>query len=123
MIPEIMRGKGAINTNSVKPPEEKGSKTDSHGRHRGPLYIVGMGGSAGALEAFEEFFENLPEHTGLAFVIVTHLDPNHKGIMPELLQRITPLKVLQARDGMPVHADTVSVIPPTGIWASSKAPF
>ncbi len=112
MIPEMMQGKGAINTNSVKPPEEKGSKTDSRERHRGPLYIVGMGGSAGALEAFEQFFENLPEQTGLAFVIVTHLDPNHKGVMPELLQRITPMKVLQARDGMPVHADTVYVIPP-----------
>ncbi len=76
------------------------------------LYIVGMGGSAGALEAFEQFFHNMPAASGLAFVLVPHLDPTHKGVMPELLQRLTPMKVYQARDGMKVQRDTVYVIPP-----------
>lgn len=76
------------------------------------LRIVGMGGSAGGLEAFEEFFGNMPSDSGLAFVIVSHLDPTHKGIMPELLQRITPMKVLQVRDGMKVQPNHVYVIPP-----------
>lgn len=77
-----------------------------------PLYIVGMGGSAGGLEAFEEFFKNVPPDTGLAFVLVPHLDPTHKGLMPELLQRVTSLKVLQVEDGMKVEPDHIYIIPP-----------
>lgn len=77
-----------------------------------PLYIVGMGGSAGSLEAFEEFFHNTPADTGLAFVLVSHLDPTHKGIMPELIQRATKMEVQQAKDGMKVQPDHVYVIPP-----------
>lgn len=77
-----------------------------------PLYIVGMGGSAGSLEAFEEFFRNTPADTGLAYVLVSHLDPTHKGIMPELIQRTTKMEVQQAKDGMEVQPDHVYVIPP-----------
>lgn len=77
-----------------------------------PFYIVGIGGSAGSLEAFEEFFRNMPADTGLAFVIVSHLDPTHKGIMPELLQRVTTMEVQQAKDGMKVQPNHVYVIPP-----------
>ena len=50
-----------------------------------PSYIVGMGGSAGGLEAFEQFFTHMPANSGFAFVLVPHLDPTHKGMMPELL--------------------------------------
>lgn len=77
-----------------------------------PLYIVGMGGSAGGLEAFEEFFKNMPPDTGLAFVLVPHLDPTHKGLMPELLQRATSMNVLEVEDGMKVEPDHIYVIPP-----------
>ncbi len=77
-----------------------------------PFYIVGMGGSAGSLEAFEEFFRSMPADTGLAFVLVSHLDPTHKGVMPELLQRVTQMKVQQVKDGMKVEPNTVYVIPP-----------
>jgi chemotaxis methyl-accepting protein methylase len=77
-----------------------------------PFYIVGMGGSAGALEAFEDFFKNMPVDSGLAFVLVPHLDPTHKGLMPELLQRTTTMKVLQVKDGMKVQPNHVYVIPP-----------
>jgi two-component system CheB/CheR fusion protein len=76
------------------------------------FYIVGMGGSAGSLEAFEQFLQNMPEDAGLAFVLVSHLDPTHKGIMPELLQRVTTMEVLQAKDGMKVQPNSVYVIPP-----------
>ena len=78
----------------------------------GPSFIVGMGGSAGALEAFEQFFHNIPPDSGLAFILVPHLDPTHKGIMPELLQRFTPMKVSQAREGLRVRPNNVYVIPP-----------
>jgi len=76
------------------------------------FYIVGMGGSAGSLESFEQFFKNMPEDSGLAFVVVSHLDPVHKGIMPELLQRLTAMKVSQVEDGDRVQPNSVYVIPP-----------
>ena len=63
------------------------------------LRVVGIGCSAGGLEACEQFLRHLPPDTGMAFVVVSHLDPNHKGIMPELLQRCTPMKVCQIEDG------------------------
>lgn len=74
--------------------------------------IVGIGASAGGLEALELFFKNMPNNTGLAFVIIQHLDPTHVGIMPQLLQRMTPMKVLQATDSLKVKQNTVYVIPP-----------
>ncbi len=74
--------------------------------------IVGIGASAGGLEALELFFGNMPKDTGMAFVVIQHLDPNHVGIMPELLQRITPMKVLQATDRIKVKPNGVYVIPP-----------
>ena len=60
------------------------------------LIIVGIGASAGGQEAFEKFFAHTPGDSGLAFVVVQHLDPTHKSILVELLQRYTPLQVLQA---------------------------
>jgi len=74
--------------------------------------IVGIGASAGGLEALEQFFENMPFTTGMAFVVIQHLDPNHIGIMPELLQRITPMKVYQVTDKLRVKPNCVYVIPP-----------
>ena len=74
--------------------------------------IVAIGASAGGLEALDAFLSHVPPASGLAFVVIQHLDPTHKGIMPELLQRITTMKVTQAGDGMEVKADCVYVIPP-----------
>jgi two-component system CheB/CheR fusion protein len=54
----------------------------------------------------------MPADSGMAFVLVSHLDPMHKGVMPELLQRVMPMKVLQVRDGMKVRPNHVYVIPP-----------
>ena len=74
--------------------------------------IVGIGASAGGLEAIEQFLRHVPAGSGMAFVIVQHLDPTHKGIMPELLQRATGMRVLQVRDRTRVRPDRVYVIPP-----------
>ena len=79
---------------------------------RSPFYIVGMGGSAGGLEAFGQFFTNMPTDSGMAFVLVSHLDPTQKDMMPELLQRFTKMQVFQAKDGMEVCPNCVYVIPP-----------
>ena len=74
--------------------------------------IVGIGASAGGLEALEQFLGHVPLRNGMAFVIVQHLDPTHKGIMPELLQRTTGMKVVQVKDRTRVCSECVYVIPP-----------
>ena len=74
--------------------------------------IVGLGASAGGLEAFEQFFSQMPPKSGLAFVLVSHLDPGHVSILTEILQRSTAMPVLEAQDQMVVVPDTVYVIPP-----------
>jgi len=72
---------------------------------------VGIGASAGGLEALEQFLRHVPQRCGMAFAIIQHRDPTHKGILPELLQRTTGMVVFQARDRMRVKPDCVYVIP------------
>jgi two-component system CheB/CheR fusion protein len=74
--------------------------------------IVGIGASAGGLEAFEQFFRTVPADSGLAFVLVPHLDPSHASILTEILQRCTSMPVLEATDAVQVEANRVYVIPP-----------
>ena len=74
--------------------------------------IVGIGASAGGLEALDQFLRNVPADSGMAFVIVQHLDPMRRGVMPELLQRVTRMKVVQVKDRTRVRPDCVYVIPP-----------
>ncbi|HEY4187987.1 MAG TPA: chemotaxis protein CheB, partial [Polyangia bacterium] len=73
---------------------------------------MGIGASAGGLEAIETFFDNLPQQTGLAFVIIQHLSPDFKSMMDELLARHTALPIHLVENGMPVEADHVYLIPP-----------
>lgn len=74
--------------------------------------VLGIGASAGGLEALEQFLKNVPEISGIAYVVVQHLDPTQKGMLPELLQRNTRMKVFQVSDGMLVRPNCVYVIPP-----------
>ena len=74
--------------------------------------IVGIGASAGGLEAFEAFFRACPADTGMAFVLVPHLDPGHVSLLTEILQRCTSMAVLEALDQMRIEANHVYVIPP-----------
>ncbi len=74
--------------------------------------IVGIGASAGGLEALEQFLGGVPLNSGMAFVVVQHLDPNRHGMLPELLQRATPMVVRQAGNRMKIRPDCVYVIPP-----------
>jgi two-component system CheB/CheR fusion protein len=92
--------------------------------------IIGMGASAGGLEALEVFFRNTPPDCGLAFVVVQHLDPNHEDMLPELLQRRTAMPVSRIEDGMRVRPNQVYVIPPNrdlsvlhgGLYLIAQAP-
>jgi two-component system CheB/CheR fusion protein len=74
--------------------------------------IVGLGASAGGLEAFEQFFRHATPDSGMAFVLVSHLDPSHASILTEILQRTTAMPVVEAQDQMKVSPNSVYVIPP-----------
>ena len=78
----------------------------------GQFPIVALGASAGGLEAFEQFLENVPENSGMAYIIIQHLDPTQKGMLPELLQRVSKMEVVQVKDRMEIKPNCVYVIPP-----------
>ena len=95
----------------VKPGKQK-STVSSKEKTTGKFPIVGIGASAGGLEALEQFLGNVPENSGMAYVVIQHLDPTQKGMLPELLQRISSMKVFQVKDRMAVKPNCVYVIPP-----------
>jgi two-component system CheB/CheR fusion protein len=76
------------------------------------LPVVGIGASAGGLTALQNFLNALPAVRGLAFVVVTHMDPQRESLLPELLQRHTEMTVIQVRKRTPIEANHVYVIPP-----------
>lgn len=75
-------------------------------------YIVGIGASAGGLEAIESFFKKMPINSGLAFVVVQHLSPDYKSLMAELLSKHTEMPVHRIEDGMAVNQNHIYLIPP-----------
>ncbi|BBE49799.1 Chemotaxis protein methyltransferase [Ferriphaselus amnicola] len=89
---------------SVKPGPAVAAATD--------FPIVGIGASAGGLDAFEQFFRNMPTDSGMAFVLVSHLDPDHDSLLTEILQRTTSMPVVQVVDQMRVEPNCVYAIPP-----------
>ncbi|HKV48219.1 MAG TPA: chemotaxis protein CheB, partial [Candidatus Acidoferrales bacterium] len=74
--------------------------------------IVAVGASAGGVEAFTDLMRGLPADTGMAFVLVQHLDPKHHSILRELISRETKMGVQEVTDGMRMQANCVYVIPP-----------
>lgn len=77
-----------------------------------PLTVVGLGASAGGLEALERFLQMMPPDSGMSFVVIQHLDPTHPSLLAEILGRATTMTVLEATEGTVVQANTVYVIPP-----------
>ncbi len=77
-----------------------------------PTHYVGIGASAGGLEAIDAFFTHMPSNSGLAFIVVQHLSPDYKSLMVELLSKKTTMPVHRAEDGMTVYANHVYLIPP-----------
>ena len=79
---------------------------------RQPTHVVGIGASAGGLEALEQFFNAMPPENGMAFVVVQHLSPDFKSLMDELLSHRTSMAIHRVEDGMQVEADAIYLIPP-----------
>lgn len=99
-------GRGKPGAKSALRISHAGRKADA------PRLIIGIGASAGGLEAFRTFFANMPADSGMAFVLVQHLDPHHKSMLADLLGRHTEMKVVEATDGMRVAANRIFIIPP-----------
>ena len=87
--------------------KEKPAKT----RSSNLFPVVGIGASAGGLDAFKKLLKAIPENSGMAYVLVQHLDPNHESMLPELLQKVTQLPVIEITDDMKVQPDHIYIIP------------
>ena len=85
------------------------------GRDATMVPVVGIGASAGGLEAIGELLTNLPGETGMAFLLVQHLDPSHPTMLPEILAKKTAMRVCEAREDQAVQPDHVYVIPPNAV--------
>ena len=81
--------------------------------------IVAIGASAGGIEALTELMNHLPSDTGMAFVLVQHLDPKHHSILTELLARKTAMPVTEVSEGLAVEPNHVYVIPPNAMMSIS----
>src|SRR5271167_5170885 len=105
--------KGTRKTAAARPPPRRRSSP----RGGSPLGhdsfpVVGLGASAGGLDAVRRLLAVLPAGTGMAFILIQHLDPTHASMMVDLLAGHTPLRVQQAADGMPIAREHVYLIPP-----------
>ncbi|MEO0686916.1 MAG: chemotaxis protein CheB, partial [Cyanobacteria bacterium J06649_11] len=91
-------------------PEQSDIECSSY-RDNCKLFVVGIGASAGGLQALEKFFENMPLDSGAAFVVVQHLSPHFKSLMKDLLEPHTQMEIHQVTDGMELAANSIFLIP------------
>ena len=73
--------------------------------------VVGIGASAGGLDAFKKLLKAIPENSGMAYVLVQHLDPDHESLLPNLLQKVTNIPVSEISDEIKVVPDHIYIIP------------
>jgi len=106
-----------------KKPGKKNSGTSTDRLAKGPAEaspdttakkfpIVGLGASAGGLEALKSFFAEVSENSGMAYIVVVHMSPKQPSMLPDLLQKVSRIPVSVARDGQPIEPDHIYVVPP-----------
>ena len=111
--PKIRRaGRKRGKQTEAPPPLEVDDLTVSSRPSTPPFAVVGIGASAGGLEALTELFENMPADTGLAFVVVTHQSPEHTSLLPEILARQTAMPVIETVEAVTLKPNHVYVCPP-----------
>jgi two-component system CheB/CheR fusion protein len=101
-----------LSTKKTKPAISVIKKEETTDSEQSKFPIVGIGASAGGLEALEQLLGGVPDNSGMAYVVIQHLDPTQKGMLPELLQRISKIQVFQVKDRMKIKPNCVFVIPP-----------
>ena len=104
----MMGGNSPIWRKNVSQSESSRSPSDE----KAEFIVVGIGASAGGIEAAKQFFQAMPNPSGMSFVLIQHLDPTHESLMAELVGRFTTMPVHQANEGMVVRPDCVYIIPP-----------
>ena len=92
--------------------EKTGKKIKNSNLNPSRFLYVGIGASAGGLDALKKFLSNIPENSGMAFIIVQHMDPTHKSGLVNILSNYTNLKVLEIVDGVKVESEHIYIIPP-----------
>ena len=92
-------------------PTSTGDRAVLQKEHSG-LIVVGLGASAGGLEALEEFFQNMPPESGMAYVVVTHQHPGHTSLLPELLRKSTRMRIVEVTDGQRIESNSIYMGPP-----------
>jgi two-component system CheB/CheR fusion protein len=113
MSPKISGNQKAQNqTKKQKPPSAKARKSKPKPKRPGAFPIVGIGASAGGLEAFTSFLSKVPVDSGVAFVLIQHLDPSQPSRLTELLGRVSPVPVQEVTEDIIIKPDHVYVIPP-----------
>jgi two-component system CheB/CheR fusion protein len=109
----MTRGQGPRLAGAARPsPRRRSSPRRGSSLRPDSLPVVGLGASAGGLGAFRRLLTALPASTGMAFILIQHLDPTHASMMVDLLAGHTSMKVQQATDGMPLEPEHVYLIPP-----------
>src|SRR5262249_9313789 len=112
-----MKSKSSGRNNACNSSKEEDS---SRPERKNDLLIAAVGASAGGIEAFTELVSNLPTDTGMAFVLVQHLDPEHHSMLTELLSKKTAMRVKEVTNGMTVEPNHVYVIPPNATMSISN---
>src|SRR5262245_30115539 len=118
-----MRTKPPLNRPRVNRPANKrtqGTPLPAKGLSGGSFPIVRIGVSAGGLEAMTQLLKALPGETGMAFVLVQHLDPTHESALTSLLSRFTTMAVCEAKNNMPLEPNSLYVIPPNKVMGISR---
>lgn len=95
-------------------PDTKAIKSDTKSSAETDIFpVVGIGASAGGLNAFTQLLHALPVNTGMAFILAQHLDPKHASLLPELMTRVTVMPVIEASDGLHIERNHIYVMPST----------
>ncbi len=110
LIPEKNEKKGEVEIQE-KRSEDTGELEQGTSAEGIPVAVIGIGASAGGLEALEQFFSNIPSNTNLAFVVIQHQDPKYKGLLAEIIQRYTEMSVLEVNEDTPLQPNTVYIKP------------
>lgn len=110
-------------TSKFKAPAGKRAPGREAAAQNGRFPVVAIGASAGGLEAYREFFHVLPVDSGMAFVLIQHLDPSHNSMLTEIIAKATRMPVEEVRSGVKIRPDRVYVIPPNSLIALADGTF
>jgi two-component system CheB/CheR fusion protein len=118
VLPEINLDESpAPQRTASAPPAPEDAVQGKDDRVRLGFSVVGIGASAGGLEAFKRFFKTMPPDSGMAFILIPHLDPKHDSLMVELVARQTAMNVVEASEGQLIEINHVYIIPPNKFLA------